>query len=282
MGIGSVAVYSDADAGALHVRGRRRGRRASAARRAAESYLRRRSHPRGRAPHGRRGDPPRLRLPRRERRVRRALRGGGHRVHRADARADRAFGLKHTARALATQGGLPLLPGTDLLTDLAQARRAAKRIGYPVMLKSTAGGGGIGMRRCADAAELGEAFDAVARLAREPLQAGGRLPREVRRPGPPRRGADLRRRARAACWRSGERDCSLQRRNQKVVEETPPPGLSAATLRGARRRRRAAGRGGALPLGRHRRVHRRLRATGASTSWRSTRASRSSTASPRR
>src|SRR3954447_7989209 len=77
----------------------------------------------------------------------------------------RAFGLKHTARALATEAGLPLLPGTDLLTNLAQARRAAKKIGYPVMLKSTAGGGGIGMRRCADSRELGEAFAAVARLA---------------------------------------------------------------------------------------------------------------------
>ena len=61
-----------------------------------------------------------------------------------------AFGLKHTARALATKAGVPLLPGTALLTGIAQARRAAKKIGYPVMLKSTAGGGGIGMRRCAD------------------------------------------------------------------------------------------------------------------------------------
>src|SRR5215213_3047509 len=50
----------------------------------------------------------------------------------------RAFGLKHTARALATKAGVPLLPGTGLLTGIAQARRAAKKIGYPVMLKSTA------------------------------------------------------------------------------------------------------------------------------------------------
>ena len=58
----------------------------------------------------------------------------------------RAFGLKHTARDLAEQRGVPLLPGTGLLADAAQARAEALRIGYPVMLKSTAGGGGIGMR----------------------------------------------------------------------------------------------------------------------------------------
>jgi urea carboxylase len=58
----------------------------------------------------------------------------------------RAFGLKHTARDLAQQRGVPLLPGSGLLSDLAQAQTEAQRIGFPVMLKSTAGGGGIGMR----------------------------------------------------------------------------------------------------------------------------------------
>ncbi|MDP1687548.1 biotin carboxylase N-terminal domain-containing protein, partial [Hydrogenophaga sp.] len=58
----------------------------------------------------------------------------------------RAFGLKHTARDLAEQRGVPLLPGSGLLTDLAQAQSEAARVGFPVMLKSTAGGGGIGMR----------------------------------------------------------------------------------------------------------------------------------------
>src|SRR6185436_12223012 len=152
----------------------------------------------------------------------------------------RAFGLKHTARALATQAELPLLPGTDLLKNLAQARRAAKRIGYPVMLKSTAGGGGIGMRRCADSRELGEAFDAVARLAEKHFkQAGSYLEKfvdparhvEVQMFGDGRgRGLPL-----------GQRDCSLQRRNQKVIEETPPPALPEET--------RAALDGAAVRLG---------------------------------
>jgi urea carboxylase len=141
----------------------------------------------------------------------------------------RAFGLKHTARALATRAGLPLLPGTDLLTNVAQARRAAKKIGYPVMLKSTAGGGGIGMRRCADSRELGEAFAAVARLGASHFkEAGSYLEKFV----DPARHVEVQLfgDGRGRVVALGQRDCSLQRRNQKVVEETPPPGLAAETL----------------------------------------------------
>ncbi len=69
-----------------------------------------------------------------------------------------SFGLKHRARALALQAGVPLSPGSGLLADLAHARAEAERIGYPVMLKSTAGGGGIGMQLCHTPAELDEAY----------------------------------------------------------------------------------------------------------------------------
>jgi urea carboxylase len=140
----------------------------------------------------------------------------------------RAFGLKHSARALASRAGVPLLPGTDLLTGLAQARRAAKRIGYPVMLKSTAGGGGIGMRRCADSRELAEAFGVVTRLAESHFkQAGCYLEKFV----DPARHVEVQifGDGRGRVLALGQRDCSLQRRNQKVVEETPPPGLSDET-----------------------------------------------------
>jgi urea carboxylase len=85
----------------------------------------------------------------------------------------RDFGLKHTARALARASGLPLLPGTGLLEDLEQALREAEAIGYPVMLKSTAGGGGIGMQRCADADALAAAFDSVRRLSRNNFSDAG-------------------------------------------------------------------------------------------------------------
>ena len=85
----------------------------------------------------------------------------------------RDFGLKHSARALAQASGLPLLPGSGLLDDEEQARREAERIGYPVMLKSTAGGGGIGMQLCPDPETLGAAFEGVQRLGRNNFANAG-------------------------------------------------------------------------------------------------------------
>jgi len=67
----------------------------------------------------------------------------------------RQFGLKHTARDLAISSGVPLCPGTGLLSSLDEALSAATEIGFPLMLKSTAGGGGIGMQVCRHADELG-------------------------------------------------------------------------------------------------------------------------------
>ena len=75
-----------------------------------------------------------------------------------------SFGLKHKARELAMQADVPLSPGSDLLKDLDEACAVGAEIGYPVMLKSTAGGGGIGMQVCADEEELRGAFDSVRRL----------------------------------------------------------------------------------------------------------------------
>ena len=66
----------------------------------------------------------------------------------------RKFGLKHTARALARAAGVPLLPGSDVLESLEQAQVEAERVGFPVMLKSSAGGGGIGMSLCRSPADL--------------------------------------------------------------------------------------------------------------------------------
>jgi urea carboxylase len=137
----------------------------------------------------------------------------------------RDFGLKHTARELAQRSGVPLLPGSGLLADLASALRDAERIGYPVMLKSTAGGGGIGMQLCANAAELTTAYDSVRRLSQNNFGDGGMFLEkyvEQARHIEVQIFGDGRGRVIAL----GERDCSLQRRNQKVVEETPAPGLS--------------------------------------------------------
>jgi urea carboxylase len=140
----------------------------------------------------------------------------------------RDFGLKHTARALAKECGLPLLPGTELLSELPAALAAAETIGYPVMLKSTAGGGGIGMRRCDSAAELSESFAAVQRLAAGNFRNSGVfLEKFVARA----RHIEVQifGDGRGAVIALGERDCSVQRRNQKVIEESPAPGLDDAT-----------------------------------------------------
>jgi len=139
----------------------------------------------------------------------------------------RAFGLKHTARELAEQQGVPLLPGSGLLHDAAQARAEAQRIGYPVMLKSTAGGGGIGMRLVRNQAELADAFASVQRLAAANFKdAGLFLEKYVEQA----RHIEVQVFGDGAgtVLALGERDCSVQRRNQKVIEETPAPGLSEA------------------------------------------------------
>jgi len=140
----------------------------------------------------------------------------------------RAFGLKHTARELAEAHGVPLAPGSGLLTDAAAAAVEAARIGYPVILKATAGGGGIGMKVCASEADLADAFAMVARLGTGNFGHGGVfLERYVARA----RHIEVQVFGNGAgkVVALGERDCSLQRRNQKVVEETPAPHLPPAT-----------------------------------------------------
>ncbi|GAC1305677.1 MAG: urea carboxylase [Vulcanimicrobiaceae bacterium] len=140
----------------------------------------------------------------------------------------RAFGLKHTARELAVRAGLPLLPGSDLLADIAAALEEAARVGYPVMLKSTAGGGGIGMAICASADDVRAKFAAVSRAGQGSFGDGRvYLERYVARA----RHIEVQifGDGRGGVVALGERDCTLQRRHQKVVEETPAPNLPAAT-----------------------------------------------------
>ncbi|WP_454875916.1 urea carboxylase [Pseudomonas farris] len=136
----------------------------------------------------------------------------------------RVFGLKHTARALAKQHGVPMLEGTELLDSLDAALIAGEQVGYPVMLKSTAGGGGIGMRVCRSAGELSESFEAVKRLGQNNFSdAGVFIEKYIQRA----------RHLEVQVFGDGQgevlalgvRDCSVQRRNQKVLEETPAPNL---------------------------------------------------------
>ncbi|SAK91756.1 urea amidolyase [Caballeronia pedi] len=136
----------------------------------------------------------------------------------------RAFGLKHTARTIAAEQGVPMLEGTGLLDDIDAALNAAQHIGYPVMLKSTAGGGGIGMRVCRSADELAAQFDIVRRLGQNNFSdAGVFIEKYIERA----RHLEVQMfgDGKGVAIALGVRDCSVQRRNQKVLEETPAPNL---------------------------------------------------------
>jgi len=136
-----------------------------------------------------------------------------------------AFGLKHKARELARLTQVPLLPGSQILSDSAEATQLATQIGYPVMLKSTAGGGGIGMQLCRNADELIDAWGSVSTLSANNFSNADLFIEkfvEHARHIEVQIFADGQGHAVAI----GERDCSAQRRNQKVLEETPAPNLS--------------------------------------------------------
>ena len=138
----------------------------------------------------------------------------------------RTFGLKHTARALARAEGVPLLEGSELLADVSEAHHAAESVGYPVMLKSTAGGGGIGMRVCRDALALSDAFETVQRLGQNNFSdAGVFLEKYIERAR--HLEVQIFGDGKGEVIALGVRDCSIQRRNQKVIEETPAPNLPA-------------------------------------------------------
>ncbi len=135
------------------------------------------------------------------------------------------FGLKHSARALAKQNNIPLLPGSGLLDNIAEALTRADNIGYPLMLKSTAGGGGIGMQLCLNQQELEKYYDSVRRSGENNfsnsavfiekfIEYARHIEVQVFGDG------------RGLAIAIGERDCSTQRRNQKVIEEAPAPNLS--------------------------------------------------------
>jgi urea carboxylase len=132
------------------------------------------------------------------------------------------FGMKHRARSLAQAAGVPLLPGSGLIPTLEEARRIAQDIGYPIMLKSTAGGGGIGMLRVDDPDALNDAWLSVQRLAGHHFANSGVF---VERFITAARHVEVQilGNGRGQVVAIGDRDCSAQRRNQKVIEEAPAP-----------------------------------------------------------
>ncbi|EYF07997.1 acetyl-CoA carboxylase biotin carboxylase subunit [Chondromyces apiculatus] len=139
--------------------------------------------------------------------------------------AMRTWGDKVAAREAAVRFGLPLLPGTGVLKDAVEAVREADKIGYPVILKAAGGGGGRGMRVVRNADELGRAFDSATREASSAFKNPNiYLERYIEEP----RHIEFQVLAdqHGQVWTLGERECSLQRRHQKVVEEAPSPSMT--------------------------------------------------------
>lgn len=142
-----------------------------------------------------------------------------------------AMGHKTRARQVMAEAGLPVAAGSDVLAEVDAALRAAAEIGYPVLLKPAEGGGGIGMLKAESPAELRSAFPRARSAAARAFGSGDLyLERWFERP-------------RHVEWqiigdRKGhvrhlfERDCSIQRRHQKILEEAPAAGIARAELDG--------------------------------------------------
>ncbi len=137
-----------------------------------------------------------------------------------------AAGDKVGARRLAQRVGVPVVPGTET-ADLATARSFAALNGYPIMIKAAAGGGGRGIRVVSDESELGAALDAAAREAQAAFK-DGRLFLEKYLPAPRHVEVQVLGDARGRVITLGERECSMQRRHQKIIEESPSPALTPA------------------------------------------------------
>src|SRR6202043_96389 len=142
----------------------------------------------------------------------------------------RAMGDKVEARRRMIAAGVPVVPGTAALPDDRAAIREAERIGYPVMVKAAAGGGGIGMRGSLKAEALPAAFEACRRAAQSSFGSPDvYLERYLQHP----RHIEMQVLAddHGTTLALGERECSIQRRHQKLLEETPAVGLSESRRR---------------------------------------------------
>ena len=145
-----------------------------------------------------------------------------------DADVMERMGDKARAKAEMRAANVPLVPGTEGAASLDEVRTAAAELGFPVLLKAVAGGGGKGMRLVRSADELERAY-ATARVEAEAAFSDGSL--YLEKALVPARHVEVQ----VLCDRDGgvltlgERECSIQRRHQKLVEESPSPALDAAT-----------------------------------------------------
>jgi acetyl/propionyl-CoA carboxylase alpha subunit len=140
-----------------------------------------------------------------------------------------SFGDKRAARVLAMHHGVPVVPGAQACDSMRAAEDAAAEVGFPVLLKAAAGGGGRGMRAIEEPAQLADAFTAAQREAEASFGDGRLLMEKLVHPARHIEvqilgdGNDV--------VALGERECSLQRRYQKLVEESPSPGIDDGVRR---------------------------------------------------
>jgi len=134
-------------------------------------------------------------------------------------------GDKVQAKVEMARAGMPLIPGTEHAVELEEARAAADELGYPVLLKAAAGGGGRGMRLVESAVQLEDVFRGA---AAEANAAFGDESIYVEKAVVPARHIEVQVLAdgQGGVLTLGERECSIQRRHQKLIEETPSPGVS--------------------------------------------------------
>jgi urea carboxylase len=142
-------------------------------------------------------------------------------------KAIEAFGIKHTARELAEKADVPIVPGTKGLVGSEQeAVDEAKKLGFPVMLKATAGGGGMGLLTCHDEKSVRESFKTVQSRG-ETLFKNAGLFIEKYYPSSHHIEVQVFGNGQGKAIHFGERECSIQRRHQKVIEECPSPFVTA-------------------------------------------------------
>jgi acetyl-CoA carboxylase biotin carboxylase subunit len=220
LGIATVAVYSDADRAALHVLHADEAHRLGPAP-ARESYLRGEAVLQIAKECGADAIHPGYGFLSENADFAEACAAAGITFIGPPASAMRVLGSKTRARQAADAAGLPRVPGsTQGLQDTAEAIAVARSIGYPVMLKAAAGGGGKGMRAIHEESELAAAFTSASSEAERAFGSGEvYLEKLILRP----RHIEIQVIAdhHGNCLHLGERECSVQRRHQKVIEEAP-------------------------------------------------------------
>ncbi len=228
LGIATVAVHSDADANALHVREADEAVAIGGAA-AADSYLVADRIIAAARATGAEAVHPGYGFLSEKAEFARALEAAGIAFIGPGPDAIAAMGDKIESKKLAHAAGVSTVPGhLDVIADTAEAMRIARTIGYPVMIKASAGGGGKGMRIARSDAEVEEGFGSARSEARSSF-ADDRVFIEKYVEEPRHIEIQVLADAFGATIHLGERECSIQRRHQKVIEEAPSPFLDAAT-----------------------------------------------------